>query len=51
MWDSRGWILYGSYMWSPIINIRLNSETKAEEILSVFLNFQQAISDQIEKNK
>lgn len=49
--DSGGLIFYCWYQSTPVVQVELIEPTNGETILSLFNNFQEAISDQINKSK
>ena len=49
--DNAGWVSYCWYQSTPEVHIELRQETAGITILSLFNNFQEAITDQINKNR
>ena len=49
--DCRGWVDYCWYQSTPTVHIELRKEITGNTILLLFNNFQEAITDQINKNR
>lgn len=49
--NTAGWISYCWYQSTPTVTVDLRESTTGEIIFSLFKNFQEAISDQIQKNQ
>ncbi len=47
--SNTAWVYYNWWQSTPNVEIELTEETKAEEMLALYINIQEAIKDQIEK--